>query len=156
MPLKWFKFNSYKMKTLHPKLADVQQTRKWFVIDAKGQVLGKVATRAAVVLRGKNKADWHPSIDCGDHLVIINADKVVLTGQKEFNKEYIHHTGYPGALKRVTVEKMRATYPERILEKAIAGMIPRNRLKKLILNKLHVYAGTDHPHAPQTPEPLTV
>lgn len=144
------------MKTFHPKLADVKNNRKWILIDAKGQVLGKLATEVAVRLRGKDKPTWHPSLDCGDHIIVINAKEIVLTGQKEDKKEYIHHTGYPGGIRRKTVRKMREEHPERIIEKAVAGMIPRNRLKKFILNKLYVYGGEEHPHAGQKPETLTL
>lgn len=144
------------MKTFHPKLEDVKKDRKWLLIDAEGQVLGQLATKIADILRGKNKPSWHPSIDCGENVIVINAEKVVLTGNKASRKEYIHHTGYIGHLKRVPFAKMLAEHPERIIEKAVAGMIPRNRLKKHILGKLHVYAGTEHPHAGQNPETLTV
>lgn len=134
----------------------MKATRKWHVIDAEGKVLGKVATLVADTLRGKNKPTWHPSIDCGDHVIIINAEKIVLTGNKEKNKMYYSHSGYPGALKTTTAGKLRESYPERILEKAIAGMIPRNRLKQHIVSKLYVYAGPEHPHAGQSPEPLSL
>lgn len=142
------------MKTFHPKLADVNKTREWFLVDAEGQVLGKLATKIADVLRGKNKPSWHPSIDCGDHVVVINAEKVVLTGQKEKNKEYIHHTKFPGGLRRKTAEKMRLEHPERMIENAVSGMISRNRLKRHILSKLKVYAGVNHPHEAQKLKPL--
>ncbi len=144
------------MTTTHPKLADIKASRQWYLIDAKGMVLGKLATLAADTLRGKNKACWHPSVDCGDNLIIINAKHIVLTGNKESNKIYYSHSGYPGALKAVSAKKMRETYPERILEKAISGMIPRNRLKKHILGKLHIYAESDHPHAGQNPKQLSL
>lgn len=144
------------MKSHHPKLADVREKREWTLIDADGVVLGKLATEVATRLRGKHKADWHPSIDCGDNIVIINADKVVLTGKKEERKQYIHHTGYPGGLRFKPAAKMRAEHPERIVEDAVFGMIPRNRLKKFILQKLHVYAGSEHPHTGQNPKPLTL
>jgi large subunit ribosomal protein L13 len=144
------------MKTHHPKLTDFQGKRAWHLIDAEGQVLGNLAVEAAVILRGKNKPEWHPSLDCGDNIIVINAEKIVLTGQKEAQKEYFRHSGYPGALKRTTAGKMRKEHPERIIEKAVAGMIPRNRLKKIILGKLHVYAGAEHPHAGQNPKPLTL
>lgn len=144
------------MTTTHPKLADLRATRKWYVIDASGLVLGKVSTLAANVLRGKTKPNWHPSVDCGDNLIIINADKIVLTGKKEDQKMYYSHSGYPGALKAVSAKKMRETYPERILQKSIAGMIPRNRLKRHIVSKLYVYAGAEHPHAGQNPETLSL
>lgn len=143
------------MTTTHPKLADMKAARKWRVLDAEGKVLGQVATLVADTLRGKNKPTWHPSIDCGDHVIIINADKVVLTGNKDAKKLYYSHSGYPGALKQTTAKKLRETYPERILEKAITGMIPRNRLRKHVLSKLYIYAGAEHPHAGQNPEPLS-
>lgn len=144
------------MKTHHPKLEDLKKDRKWFLIDASGIVLGKLATLAADTIRGKNKANWHPSVDCGDNVVIINAEKVVLTGNKESQKEYITHSGYPGALKRTSAAKMRKEHPERIIEKAISGMMPKNRLRKHFLSKLHVYAGGEHPHASQDPKTLTI
>ncbi|MBT4384763.1 50S ribosomal protein L13 [Candidatus Peregrinibacteria bacterium] len=144
------------MKTYHPKLADVQGKRKWFIIDANNIVLGQLATKAAVILRGKSKAIWHPSIDCGDNVIVINAEKVVLTGQKELHKKYYSHSGYPGALKTTTAKEMREKHPERIVEKAIGGMIPRNKLKKIVLGKLYVYVGSEHPHSGQTPETLTI
>ncbi len=144
------------MKTHHPKLEDVRKDRAWHIIDAKGLILGKLATEVAVILRGKNKPNWHPSVDCGDNVIVVNAEKVVLTGQKESQKMYYTHSGYPGALKEKPLSKMRAEHPERIVEKAVAGMISRNRLKKIILGKLHVYAGPEHPHASQNPKPLTL
>jgi large subunit ribosomal protein L13 len=144
------------MKTFHPKLDDMKAKRQWYIVDAEGQVLGKVAERIAVTLRGKNKPEWHPSVDCGDNVIVINAAKVVLTGNKENAKEYITHSGYPGGIKRVVAKKMRQDYPERIIEKAVAGMISRNRLKKFILKKLHVYGGSEHPHAGQNPQALTI
>lgn len=142
------------MKTFHPKLAEIDQNRQWWIVDAAGKTLGKLAAEVAVVLRGKNKPSFHPSVDCGDHVIVINAEQVAVTGNKEMRKEYIHHTGYPGAIRRKTLEKMRQEHPERILETAIAGMIPRNRLKKHVLSKLHVYAGDEHPHAAQKPKTL--
>lgn len=144
------------MKTFHPKLADIKENRKWFIVDAQGQVLGKLATEIAVILRGKNKPTFHPSVDCGDNVVVINAEKIVLTGNKDASKAYYRHTGYPSGLRTVTAKKMRAEHPERIIETAVAGMIPRNRLKKHVVAKLYVYAGTEHPHSGQNPEPLTV
>jgi large subunit ribosomal protein L13 len=143
------------MKTYHPKLEEFQGKRDWFLIDAEGQVLGNVAVQIADILRGKTKPCWHPSVDCGDHVVVINAEKVVLTGNKETQKEYIHHTGYIGHLKRTTAKKMREDKPTHIIEQAVAGMIPRNKLKRIVLGKLHVYAGAEHPHASQNPKTLT-
>jgi large subunit ribosomal protein L13 len=144
------------MKTHHPKLEDLRKDRKWHLIDADGLILGKLAVEAAVKLRGKDEPNFHPSVDCGDNVVVINAEKVVLTGNKEAQKMYHTHSGYPGALKSVPAGKMREKHPERIVEKAIGGMIPRNRLKKIILGKLYVYAGAEHPHASQDPKPLTI
>lgn len=143
------------MKTTHPKLADLKGNRAWRLVDADGIVLGQLAVKVADMIRGKDKPDWHPSLDCGDNVVVINAEKVVLTGQKESKKEYIRHSGYPGALKRTTAGKMRAEHPERIIEAAVSGMMPKNRLRKHFLSKLYVYAGTEHPHAGQNPKPLT-
>lgn len=143
------------MKTFHPKLEDMKKDRKWILVDAAGRVLGEVAAEIAVLLRGKNKPTWHPSVDCGDNVVVINAEKVVLTGNKEDQKMYYRHTGYIGHLKVTPARKMRAEKPTLMIEKAVAGMIPRNRLKKHVLSKLHVYAGTEHPHAGQDPQPLT-
>lgn len=142
------------MKTFHPKLNDMKAKRQWILVDAKDQVLGDLAVKIANLLRGKGKPEWHPSIDCGDHVVVINADKVVVTGNKEKGKLYYRHTGFPGALKVTNVEKLRQEFPTRILESAITGMIPRNRLKKHIVSKLYVYAGDQHPHAGQNPNPL--
>ncbi|MBU0981382.1 50S ribosomal protein L13 [Patescibacteria group bacterium] len=142
------------MKTTHPKLADMNANREWYLVDAKNQVLGKLATKIADTLRGKNKPCWHPSVDCGDNVVVINAEKVVLTGQKEEKKQYITHSKYPGGLKTKTARNVRESHPERIIEGAVAGMMPRNRLRKHILSKLKVYAGENHPHTAQQLKPL--
>ena len=133
-------------------LADVH----WYVLDAEGKVLGDIATRVASVLRGKHKPTFHPSMNCGDHVVIINAEKVVLTGNKETQKTYVHFTGYPGGLRTTTPGKLRKENPEKIIELAVKGMVPGNRLRKLALSKLHVYAGAEHPHTEQHPQPLTL
>ena len=143
-------------KTTHPHLADTKKEEKWYLIDAEGKVLGQIATRLATVLRGKHKPNWHPSVNSGDHVVVINAEKVVLTGAKELKKEYIHHTGFPGAVRRKTPEKMRAAHPERMIEMAVSGMVPHNRLRKFVLAKLHVYAGATHPHGSQTLSPISL
>lgn len=144
------------MKTTHPHLADLKKTETWCIIDAEGKILGKVATRAAIILRGKDKPNFHPSVICGDSVIIINAEKVAVTGDKENSKEYVHYTGHPSGLRVKTLGKMREEHPERILEHAIKGMIPRNRLRKLILERLYVYAGTEHPHGPQNPKSITI
>ncbi len=139
------------MKTAVPKLKDVQ--RRWWVIDARGQVLGRVATRAAVLLMGKHKPDYVPYMDVGDYVIVINAREVVLTGQKEKKKVYYRHSGYPGGLKSVTAAQLRATHPERLVEWAVSGMLPKNRLRKVYLRKLKVYADDRHPHQAQQPVP---
>ncbi|GBC85409.1 50S ribosomal protein L13 [bacterium HR11] len=139
------------MKTVVPKLKDVQ--RRWWVIDARGQVLGRVATRAAILLMGKHKPDYVPYMDVGDYVIVINAREVVLTGQKEKKKVYYRHSGYPGGLKSVTAAQVRATHPERLIEWAVSGMLPKNRLRKVYLRKLKVYADDRHPHQAQQPVP---
>ncbi len=139
------------MKTAVPKLKDVQ--RRWWVIDARGQVLGRVATRAAILLMGKHKPDYVPYMDVGDYVIVINAREVVLTGQKEKKKVYYRHSGYPGGLKSVTAAQLRATHPERLVEWAVSGMLPKNRLRKVYLRKLKVYADDRHPHQAQQPVP---
>jgi len=128
--------------------------RKWYLVDANGQTLGHISTRIANVLRGKNKAIYTPHQDVGDYVVVINADKVALSGNKEEQKEHIHHTHYWGHLRRAPIERVRATHPTRIIEQAVGGMIHSNKLKKHIMQRLKIYAGTEHPHAGQKLEPL--
>jgi large subunit ribosomal protein L13 len=142
-------------KTYTPK-AQTKSEKKWYIVDADGKTLGHLATKIAVVLRGKNKPSFAPHVDMGDYVVVINAEKIKLTGNKEDQKEYIHHTGYLGHLKRKSIADVRKNNPTRILEQAIAGMIPHNRLQKFILEKLKVYAGSEHPHAGQKLEPLSI
>jgi len=144
------------MSTFVPSGKDLEQNRSWFLIDADGKTVGRLATQAAMVLMGKNKPTYTPYIDMGDHVVIINAEKIVFTGNKLQDKLYRHHTGWPGGLKEVTAEKMLKRHPERILEMAIRGMLPKNKLGKKMGKKLKVYVGTDHPHQAQRPEPLQV
>ncbi|QQR55543.1 50S ribosomal protein L13 [Candidatus Peregrinibacteria bacterium] len=143
-------------KTTHTKLEDAKKSEKWYLINADGKIVGDLATTIATIIRGKNKPLFHPSIACGDQVVVINAEKVVLTGNKETQKTYVHYTGFPGGLRTTTPEKLRKENPEKILELAVKGMVPRNRLRKHVLAKLHVYAGTEHPHGPQNPQPLTL
>lgn len=143
-------------KTTHPHLKDLKLDEKWYVLDAEGKVLGQVATKLATVIRGRHKPSWHPSVNGGDHVIVVNADKVVLTGLKEDKKLYIHHTLYMGGIKTSTARKMREDHPERMIEKAVAGMLPKNRLRQHALAKLHVYAGAEHPHSAQTPQPLSL
>ncbi len=128
--------------------------RKWYVVDAEGQVLGRLATSLATVLRGKHKAIYTPSMDTGDFIIVINAEKVVLTGDKENQKVYYRHSGYPGGLTETAYLDLKNCRPEQIVMNAVRGMLPKNRLGSAMLCKLHVYAGSEHPHTAQQPEPL--
>ena len=142
------------MKTFSAKPETVK--RDWFVIDAEDKVLGRLATEIARRLRGKHKAEYTPHVDTGDYIVIINAEKVVVTGNKTKNKLYHHHTGYPGGLKTVSFEKLQATKPEMIIEKAVKGMLPKNPLGRDMFRKLKVYTGSEHNHAAQQPTALEI
>lgn len=142
------------MKTYLPKI-DLQQ-RKWHVIDADGAVLGRLAVLVADILRGKNKPVYTPHLDAGDFVVVINAEKVVLTGKKETDKEYMTYSGWKGGEKYRTVAQIRARHPEKLIHHAVKGMIPKNRLGARLLTKLKVYKGKDHPHASQAPAPMTI
>jgi len=130
--------------------------RQWHVIDADGVVLGKLATKAAMLLMGKTKPTYTPFLDTGDHVIVINAEKVRLTGRKEEDKVYRHFTGYPGGLVETTLKRVRESRPQRIVEEAIQGMLPKTKLGKQMYRKLNVYAGDRHPHAAQKPAALTV
>ena len=136
-------------KTISANKATV--TKNWYVIDAKDQVLGRLASRVALVLRGKNKADYTPHVDCGDNVIIINAAQVKLTGNKMTDKQYVRHTGYPGGQRTTTPEELMAKKPTAVVQNAIKGMLPKNRLGAVIFNNLHVYAGPEHPHEAQKP-----
>ncbi len=138
------------MSTYMPKAGDI--TRKWYVIDAAGKTLGSVAVEAAVLLRGKHKPTFVPHEDCGDHVIVINAEKVVLTGKKLDQKKYYHHTGYIGHMKEVKYSTLMRTNPTFIVEKAIKGMIPDTTIGREALTRLRVYAGAEHKHAAQKPE----
>lgn len=140
------------MKTFSAKPAEV--TRDWFLIDAENKTLGKLATEVARRLRGKHKAIYTPHVDTGDYIVIINADKVRVTGNKESDKIYYHHTGYIGHLRSISLGKLRAKAPERIIETAVKGMLPKNALGRQMYRKLKVYAGAKHNHAAQQPQVL--
>ncbi len=129
---------------------------KWFLVDAQGKTLGRVASQVARVLRGKHKPTFTPNIDCGDFVVVINAGKVKLTGKRTERKEYFHYTGYPGGAVFEQYKDMIKTEPDRVIEHAVKGMLPHNRLGKKIIKKLKVYAGAEHPHSAQKPESLTV
>ena len=130
--------------------------RKWYVIDAAGKTLGRVATLAATYLRGKHKPTYTPHIDCGDNIIIINVEKVVLTGNKEDKKIYYNHSMYQGGLRERTAKEMRERYPEEMMERAVKGMLPHNRLGRQMYKKLFVYAGENHKHEAQKPEVLEV
>jgi large subunit ribosomal protein L13 len=142
------------VKTFHAKSTEID--RKWFIIDATDQVLGRMATKVATVLRGKHKPIFSPHLDTGDFVIVVNAEKVVLTGKKEAQKEYFRHTGYPGGGKFTTASEMRAKHPERIIAHAVKGMLPRGPLGRQQFRKLKIYAGSDHPHQAQSPEPLSI
>jgi len=137
------------MSTVIPSGNEIE--RKWFILDAENAVLGRLATRAATLLMGKHKPTYTPFLDTGDHVVVINAKKVKLTGRKEEQKMYRHHSGYPGGLKETQARRMRESRPERMLELAIQGMLPKTKLGKQMYRKLNVYAGDKHPHQAQKP-----
>jgi large subunit ribosomal protein L13 len=138
------------MPTPVPKEQEIQ--RKWFLVDADGQVLGRLATRVASILRGKHKATFTPHLDVGDHVVVVNAEKVHVTGRKRTDKMYRWHSGYIGGLREVPFEKMVRSHPERVIEWAVQGMLPKNRLGRAMAKKLKVYRGAAHPHEAQQPE----
>jgi len=142
------------MKTFSAKPASVK--RDWFVVDAEGKTLGRMATEIARRLRGKHKAEYTPHVDTGDYIVVINAEKVIVTGKKTTDKIYYRHTGYPGGIKEINFEKLQAIKPEMIIEKAVKGMLPRNPLGRAMFRKLKVYAGNAHNHAAQQPQTLEV
>jgi len=140
------------MKTFSPKKSDI--TRKWYLVDIKGKTLGKAATQIADILRGKNKPIFSPHVDCGDYVVVINAKEIHMSGNKVEQKKYYRHSQYPGGLKEETAAEVLEKHPERVVQRAIAGMIPHNKLKAEILAKLKVYADSEHKQEAQQPEPL--
>ncbi|VAX11766.1 LSU ribosomal protein L13p (L13Ae) [hydrothermal vent metagenome] len=142
------------MKTVSAKPETVK--RDWYVIDAENKVLGRLSTEIARRLRGKHKPEFTPHVDTGDYIVVINAEKVAVTGNKEQGKKYYRHTGYPGGLKTITLEKQRAEHPERIIEAAVRGMLPKNSLGRAMYRKLKVYAGSEHQHSAQQPKLLEI
>lgn len=144
------------MPTPMPSETEIEANRKWFVVDADGKVLGRLATRVATILRGKHKPTFTPHLDVGDHVIVVNADKVHLTGRKRADKMYRWHTGYIGGLKEVRADDMIRTHPERVIEWAVQGMLPKNRLGRAMAKKLKVYRGTAHPHEAQRPQTLEV
>lgn len=146
--------NTLSYKTVSMNKATVN--KEWLVIDATNQTLGRFCSKVALVLRGKHKPSFTPNADCGDNVIIINADKIRLTGNKWANKEYIRHTGYPGGQRIVTAEQMLAKKPIAIIEKGIKGMLPKNRLASSVYRNLHVYAGAQHPHEAQQPKEFDI
>jgi len=142
------------MKTFSAKPASVK--RDWYVVDAEGKTLGRMATEIARRLRGKHKAEYTPHVDTGDYIVVVNAEKVKVTGKKATDKIYYSHTGYPGGIKEINFEKLVAIKPEMIIEKAVKGMLPRNPLGRAMFRKLKVYAGNEHNHAAQQPQTLEI
>lgn len=142
------------MKTYVPKEGEI--IKKWYVIDAENQVLGRVAVEAAKLLRGKHKPQYTPYLDCGDHVIIVNAEKAKVTGNKAKQKTYYRHSGYPGGLREVTYEQMVAKHPARAMMLAIKGMLPHNRLGRKLATNVRVYAGPTHPHEAQNPEPYSM
>lgn len=140
--------------TYQPKAADID--RAWHVIDADGVILGRLATRVAHLLRGKHKPIWVPHLDTGDHVVVVNAAEVRVSGLKAEQKRYWRHSGYPGAIRSRTFDEMMQRRPERVVRSAVKGMLPRGPLGRQMLKKLHVYAGPEHPHEAQRPQPLTL
>lgn len=140
------------MKTIWTKEADVE--RSWYVVDAEGKTLGRLASQVAAILRGKHKPIYNPSVDTGDFVIVINADKIHVTGRRMDQKKYYTHSGYQGGLKERTLRQMMEKTPERVIQLAVRGMLPKNVLGRKMIKKLKVYAGPDHPHGAQRPEPL--
>lgn len=141
-------------KTQSARNEDIQ--REWILIDAENETVGRLCSNIAYLLRGKNKKNFTPHIDCGDNVIVINAEKVRFTGRKTDEKVYIHHTGYPGGQRFTTPRQLLQEKPERIVEKAVKGMLPKNRLGSAMYRKLFVYAGTEHPHEAQQPKKITI
>jgi large subunit ribosomal protein L13 len=140
------------MKTYSLKPDDID--RKWYLVDAQGQVLGRLATEIATILRGKKKPSYSPHMDNGDHVVVINAEKVEVTGRKREQKKYHHHSGYPGGLRTRTFAELQARRPEQIIRLAVKGMLPHNRLGRQMMKKLRIYPGPNHPHQAQSPQQI--
>ena len=138
---------SYKTVSANKKTVNKQ----WVVVDAQGEILGRLSTKIAMIIRGKTKPDFTPNVDCGDNVIVINADKVKLTGNKLTEKQYVSYTGYPGGQRFISPKELMAKHPTRVIEKAVRGMLPKNRLGKALFGNLHVYAGAEHPHEAQNP-----
>lgn len=144
--------NTLSYKTISAKKESVE--KNWWIVDADSRVLGRVASEVAKIIRGKHKPSFTPHIDCGDNVIVINAEKIRMTGDKMNSKEYISHSGYPGGQKRLSPKQMMAKKPERIFEYAVRGMLPKNRLGRQLFKNLHVYIGDQHPHEAQNPKVL--
>lgn len=142
---------SYKTISVKPEA----QVKNWVLVDAESAVLGRLASQVAKMIRGKHKPGYTPHIDCGDHVIVINADKIKLTGSKWTEKEYLSHTGYPGGQRVTTPRRLAAKHPASIIERAVKGMLPKNRLGRQLFRSLHVYAGPSHPHVAQNPTPVS-
>jgi len=141
------------MKTTSIRAEEV--SRKWFIVDAEGQTLGRLASEIAQIIRGKKKPFYTPHMDMGDFVVVVNAEKVKVTGNKEKDKSYFRHSGFPGGVTQISLHKVRQDFPERIITNAVKGMLPHNRLGRRLLTHLKVYSGTEHPHAAQLPQTIT-
>lgn len=146
--------NTLSYKTVSANAATVE--KNWVVVDAEGQTLGRLASKVALLLRGKRKPNYTPHVDCGDNVIILNAEKVVLSGNKMTDKTYVWHTGYPGGQRTTNPENMMAKFPERVVEKAVKGMLPKNRLGAQLFRNLHVYAGAEHSHEAQKPTAINI
>lgn len=146
--------NTLSYKTVSANAATVE--KNWVVVDAEGQTLGRLASKVALLLRGKRKPNYTPHVDCGDNVIILNAEKVVLSGNKMTEKTYVWHTGYPGGQRTTNPENMMAKFPERVVEKAVKGMLPKNRLGAQLFRNLHVYAGAEHSHEAQKPTVINI
>ena len=142
------------MKTFSAKPHEIR--REWFVVDAQGQTLGRLAARVAAILRGKHKPIYTPHVDCGDYVIVVNAGKINVTGQKLDQKMYYRHSGYPGGLRQVSLRRQLQIHPDRIVETAVRGMLPKNRFGRKMFKKLKIYAGPDHPHQAQQPKSLVL
>jgi large subunit ribosomal protein L13 len=144
--------NTLSYKTISANKATVN--KEWVIIDAEGKILGRLASAVAFMLRGKHKTNFTPHVDCGDNVVVINADKIALSGEKWSDKEYIRHTGYPGGQRSITAEALLKKNPVGLVENAVRGMLPKNRLGRAIFKNMHVYAGSEHPHEAQKPKQI--
>ena len=142
------------MKTISLKKSEIQ--KNWWIVDARGAVLGRLASEVAQILRGKHKTNFTPHLDMGDCVIVINAEKIEVTGNKEKDKKYFSHTGYPGGGKEISLEGLRQSKPEEIIQKAVKGMLPHNKLGRSILSHLKIYVGSEHPHLAQNPQDLKI